>query len=163
MKSSLYSLISIAVVSLVLLWGCGKDFLDRDPPGNLVTETFYKTEDDFRRGMFSVYSALQDMDDDKAQDGAFSRFFLMPDDDVTDATNNSTNLDNFVWNTADPVIDHQYRTLYAGIVRATRIIEEAPGGEMTEEKKKQFVGEAKFVRAFFLLSTGHQLGRSSFD
>ncbi len=147
MKKVTYSSIGFLSLSLLLLLGCGKEFLDRTPPGNLVVSTFYKTEDDFRKGMFTVYSALQDMNDDKSD--TYTNFYLVPDDDVTLQNSTTDNQDNFNWNTADNPTDNQYRNNYAGIVRATRIIEQAPNSSMSDDLKKRYIAEAKFIRAFF--------------
>lgn len=51
--------INLLVVTLVMVTGCGEEFLDRQPLTSLTDDTFYKTPDDAFKALVGCYDGLQ--------------------------------------------------------------------------------------------------------
>lgn len=140
MRKSAY----IAVV-LSLLFGCSK--MLEEHPKAIATETFYNTADEVASATNAIYSPLRSADClggnypalmECLPDYGYGRGSWAPNSDYNglDATNISRIA--VIWN-----------NLYLSIRNANLVILNAPNGtKISDEKKAEFIGEARFLRAF---------------
>ena len=136
MKTKYFFILIIAV----LLNSCNDDFIDKVNQGAVSTDTFFSTEQDLYFATNALYSS-----------SSFRNMYL---ENITD---NSTN--NHTWDAPydfatgaassyDGFSLDFWRNNYQFIQTANRIIQGAQKTEnISEEKRQQYIGEAKFHRA----------------
>ena len=59
MKTKINKLSIIVLASILLLFGCSKDFLDTKPKGVIPQQDFYKTDKDGTEAVMACYNMLQ--------------------------------------------------------------------------------------------------------
>lgn len=146
------SLCSIMILSLLM--GCRK--LDETPYSSIFMEQFYKTPADAEAAINGVYSAV-------ARLYAGPSLLLVPDfsaDQVYPRPVVGRNtLTLFIFDpeysvqssfdrTAESPLDI-WQNCYAGIEKANWVLEKVPAVVMNENRKKELLSEAYFLRAFF--------------
>ncbi|WP_234735800.1 RagB/SusD family nutrient uptake outer membrane protein [Tellurirhabdus bombi] len=130
--------------------------LDETIYSSIYTEAFYKTAADAEKGLVAAYDPLADMysgpaatlvpdfsDDQTYPRGVVGRNTLtLFNYDVNYTTQKSNNRTNEspqqIWSSG-----------YDGIEKANWIIAKVPGATMNEARKKQIIGEAYYLRAFY--------------
>jgi starch-binding outer membrane protein, SusD/RagB family len=161
MKKSIQSLFYIS--SLFVFLSCNK--LDENIYSSIYTEAFYKTSSDAEKGLIAVYDPLADMSGGPAMT-------IVPDfsaDQVYPrAVVGRNTLTLFSY---DPAYTAQksagrinespqqiWASCYDGIEKANWIIEKVPNTNMDATRKKQIVGEAYFLRAFYHWTAAKNFG-----
>lgn len=146
--------ISFLMLCLLVFTDCEKK-LDLTPLGQLDDTTFYQTEKDFEAASLSAYSTLLNFYYDQSGLGWYQGI-LYPSDEVINGNAPNDQVD-FNWNANNGQFYYIWEQSYKGIQRANVIIDRlALANKFTNEtRKKQFEGEAKFMRAYFhfLLAT----------
>jgi len=139
--------------SLVFLFACQKDLLEKSPIIGVTEDNFYKTETDAISAVNGAYAALQF---ELTPAGHFRWFWgdIMSDD--TDKGGSGANdqptlaaLENFQGPTNTEYLEAEWAANYEGIYRANVVLERVPPIEMDELKKAQILGEARTIRAWF--------------
>lgn len=134
----------------VLLAGCDA-FLEKEPLGELSTESFFQDGDDAVAATNATYSLLRSFNVH-----VFS--WLGATDIASDhATKGSTPsdasfllaFDNLEWSASNQAFGGLWQGYYQGIYRANVAIQNIPGIDMNEEQRARLVGENKFLRAYF--------------
>lgn len=137
----------------VLLGSCE---LNETIYSSIYTEDFYKTAADAEKGLISAYGALKSL-------GAAPALTLVADfsDDLTYPrgvvgrntltlftydVNYTTQKSNARVNESP---QHIWSASYSGIENANWVIAKVPAASMDETRKKQIIGEAYFLRAFY--------------
>lgn len=123
---------------------------------SIYTEDFYKTAADAEKGLVAVYGALgglggapaltlvADFSDDQTYPrGVVGRNTLTM---FTYDVNYTTQKSNSRVNESPQQI---WQSCYSGIEKANWVIAKVPGATMDEARKKQVLGEAYFLRAFY--------------
>ncbi|SHM50709.1 Starch-binding associating with outer membrane [Chitinophaga jiangningensis] len=148
--------------AVMLFSGCSDKFLDLQDKQNLTESTFWATRQHALQGITATYGALQGYDGDKWT--FFEQVYVtlaFKGDDIDNNKNEpyGKNLAAFV-NSADESGPWSlWATCYTGIGRANQVIQKVPGiTVMTEQERKEIVGEAKFLRAYnyFVLVNGFE-------
>jgi len=147
------SALSVILGASVLLGSCE---LNETIYSSIYTEDFYKTAADSEKGLVAVYSALGSLgngpaftlvadfsDDQTYPRGVVGRNTLTL---FTYDVNYTTQKSNSRVNESPQQI---WSAAYAGIEKANWIIAKVPGASMDETRKKQIIGEAYFLRAFY--------------
>jgi starch-binding outer membrane protein, SusD/RagB family len=144
-----------AILSIGLLSGCNKDFLDKQPLDQLSTASFWKTESDALLGLTGVYylegqesfTAAKQQRDFWNQDNALRLFEATTDNgfekdnEVTDI--NSGNLIS----TYNPVND-LWKTSYVKIAKCNNFLGNIGTVTMDETRRAQMIAEIRTIRAF---------------
>ena len=144
---------SIGLLSVALLAGaissCKKDFINLAPISNQTTATFFKTSADFQQGVNAVYDGLQTQQ-------AYGRtfYYLMEvRSDNTDIGDRGANagvasqVDLFGEATTNSFVTDGYAGSYVIISRANAVLDRIDAATIDDASKKQFKGEALFLRA----------------
>jgi starch-binding outer membrane protein, SusD/RagB family len=140
--------ISLLMGCLLVFTECDKQ-LDLTPLGQLDDTTFYQTEQDFEAASLSPYSTLLNFYYDQSGLGWY-QVMLYPSDEVINGNAPNDRVD-FNWNSNESQFNYIWQESYKGIQRANVILEKLPEATQftNENRKKQFEGEAKFIRAYF--------------
>ncbi|MEN0052035.1 MAG: RagB/SusD family nutrient uptake outer membrane protein, partial [Mucilaginibacter sp.] len=142
--------LTTAILSLMLLVSCKKDFIDLSPPSNLNSVTFYKTESDMNQAVLSAYAGLH---------GVYNNPFIRLGEIRSDNTTYSWLAgnpadDNGIDVFASPLLpENSYPTnawnsCYNTILRCNIVTGRIGNVTFKDEKlKNQYTAEARFVRA----------------
>lgn len=139
---------------LLFTMSCNEEFLERGSLTQLSESNFWKTEKDITLGINGIYEVLQDR---VLYSGNLNATAGLPQyDGFTDNVFNNYRFEgpgNYMVGNADPALDFFnafWTSNYKGIARANAAIEniEKVNGIATE-KKDQFLGQARFLRALF--------------
>lgn len=156
----------ISLVILGLLSSCS-GFLDKDPLVNSSAELYYSNANEGNDAIMGCYAVTQH------ENFQISPFLIIGDDASDDCDLGNENSEAFSWLGANAqaiqsftvqsnnsVSNGLWNQGFTGINRATQAIERIQESEgIPLDKKKQFVGEARYLRAFFYFFMTRQYGR----
>ncbi|SHH72241.1 Starch-binding associating with outer membrane [Chryseolinea serpens] len=142
---------TLAMLAILFMASSCSDYLEVPNKGNLTNDSFWQTEQHVQQGLTAAYSALASWDGSKWT--FFEEVFLGMVIRTDEVSNNASSgyagkLASFT-NTADETTaSNNWLTRYAGIARANQVIQNTPNVPgLTDELKKAYIGEAKFLRA----------------
>ncbi|HWV28574.1 MAG TPA: RagB/SusD family nutrient uptake outer membrane protein [Dyadobacter sp.] len=148
----IFKLAAITATAFVM----GSCELDEKVYSSIYTEDFYKTAADAEKALIAVYSALGSMGGgpaltlvaDLSDDQSYPRAVVGRNTLTlfTYDVNYTTQKSNGRVNESPQQI---WVSCYAGIEKANWIIAKVPDASMNETRKKQVLGEAHFLRAFY--------------
>ena len=142
--------IFVLLLSASLLTGCN-DFIDLNPVSQQSADNFYRDKAEMEQALNAAYSALQST----SQHGGIGfQSFMEVSSDNTWNTNTTQNggayaaFDNFVVDPTNTLVESTWVSCYDGIQKANIVLTRiASINSITEENKKQIIGEASFLRA----------------
>lgn len=158
--------IFIFLTGMVLLAACSQDFIDLNPPSSLNSLGFYKTQADLNQAVLSAYGNLRSV-----YNGNFVRLGEIRSDNTTFSwlagnPANEKGIDEF----ASPLLpENSYPTscwndCYNVINRCNLIIDRADEATFSNEGlRKQYVAEAKFVRALIYFYLNRVFGGNAIN
>lgn len=132
----------IYLFALLVLSSCD-DFLDREPKTTLSPGSFWKTENDLRLALNTLY---QNMNRSFTLDNQSIDCFANTGNNVSSGTHNPENTDD-VWTKA-----------YTEIRIANNFLENYEKAEINDNLKKRYAGEARFFRAYFYFNLIKRFG-----
>ncbi|MBO9731292.1 MAG: RagB/SusD family nutrient uptake outer membrane protein [Chitinophaga sp.] len=143
--------IKIAGLSLItVISSCSKDFINLTPVSNQTTATFFKTANDFQQGVNAIYDGLQNT----RLYGKSAYYLMEVRSDNTDILDRgalggvASQIDLFTETTTNPFLTDVYAGAYVAISRANAVLDQIDAAAIPDSSKKQFRGEAQFLRAF---------------
>ena len=133
----------------LVLSGCEKDFLDLSDPNRLTAENYWNTETDAFKALTAAYGDLQG--------GRWEQYEVYKvaenykSDDLMERPDppDWVAIYNYTMNPDNSVINDLWRLSYGGIYKSNLCIENIPRISADESIKKQMIGEAKFLRAWY--------------
>ncbi len=143
--------ITLGLVAPALLFGCGEDFLDKQPLVDQTADTFFQTGEQAVQATNATYGILRRFDV-----SVFS-YIGMTDIVSDDADKGSTpndatflrELDDFTYDASNIAPGAVWEGYYKGIFRANLALERIPEIDMDESLKTRLLGENRFLRAYF--------------
>jgi len=148
---------TVIAASLLFLGGCKSDFLDRNNPNLPIEETYWRIESDAQSAMATIYSPIRSQM--SGYYGAYGGYQTMNRaDDMWFLSGEEAftwEYINFLNSAGTPESD--FGSLYSGINRANVFLKNIPRVSMDENRKKELVGEANFLRGmyYFLLAANY--------
>lgn len=143
-----------AIICFLILSSCKKSFLDVVPVDRIPKEGFYKTATDLNTAVYGCYAnqrtlytswelALYDLEETRSDN---------TNEDLG-RQNEHRAVDNFSAEAGTTSIFGEWGSAYDCINVCNAVIDRAPAVTMDETLKKQYIGEALFIRAqvYFLL------------
>lgn len=130
---------------LLFLVGCSDVLVEK--PYAIASETFYNTADELAQATNAIYSPIR-------SDGCFGSNYPEIMESMTDYSygrSSFASLSQFQGLDATNIsrIGDIWNQLYLSIRNANLVIKNTPNGSSTtEDEKNQYIGEAKFMRAF---------------
>ena len=158
--------ILIFVIGMMLMASCGQDFIDLNSPSSLNSSGFYKTQADMNQAVLSAYGNLRSV-----YNGTFIRLGEIRSDNTTFSwlagnPANEKGIDDF----ASPLLpENSYVTscwndCYNVINRCNIVIGRADNATFSNEGlRKQYVAEAKFVRALMYFYLNRVFGGNALN
>ena len=141
------------ILSATLFFGCSEDFLDKSKLGALSTDKFFLTEIDANQAVIAAYSDLKDY----RYTWTIWAFGDVLSDDATysgsaaDAQAYAT-MESFNYPTDNGRILNRYQILFRGVNKANQAIDgikKMDDALFKTMNKKQLLGEALFLRAYY--------------
>ena len=134
------------IVMLFLHIRCSEDFLDQVNPNAVTPASFWKTDEDARKGIFGAYSPFTHI-------WYYTRFEIFTSDyrdDVVNGFNTSerTAVGYFSGTSDSNATFWVWSAMYQCITRANEVIANVPLIEMDNVERDNIVGEGHFIRAF---------------
>lgn len=154
-KNKFSNRICLAVIlGISILSSCKKDFLDVVPVDRIPKEQFYKTEADFVAAVYGVYSAQKSLY--ISSELALYNLEETRSDNTNQDYGRQTEhkaVDNFTAESGNTSITGMWASAYNCINLCNAVLDRAPETAIDDTKKKQLMGEARFIRAqvYFLL------------
>jgi hypothetical protein len=138
----------IAGLACMALFSCKKSFLELSPLSNANVQAFYRNANDMQVALNAAYATL-------ITGGEYGNANWQVGEVRSDNTLNwegggnlpDAELDQFNESSANSIINSMWLDTYHGILLCNIVIGRIEGVEMSADLKKQFVAEAKFLRA----------------
>lgn len=147
----------VCLLSLVALGSCSK-LLEEPQKGVVAIESFYQTDEDAQGALVYMYDTMAQQLARAQGEGIFSYFFglyEMPSDDIYgageffgDNDQFGGQLNEFRFDSANPVISGMYKSWYQIIYAANLIIDHYDGELADTPVKRQCLAEARVARAY---------------
>lgn len=136
----------ILVFLFLLVASCSDSFFDLEPSNSVTTSRLYKTADDFDIAVVGCYSKLQ------TQVNFYTECCEYRSDNMylgapTAGTQDRYDIDQFVETPANGILSNYWANFNNGIYRCNLVLEQIDGADIDPEFKKQYKGEAMFIRA----------------
>jgi hypothetical protein len=154
------------IIPLVALaFGMGSCQLDEEVYSSIFVESFYKTASDSEKGLLAVYDALgglyggpaATMVPDFSADQVYPRG-VVGRNSLTLFTDEPTYTVQKSAGRTNESPQQLWISSYSGIEKANWIITKVPDASMDETRKKQIIGEAYFLRAFYFWTLAKNFG-----
>lgn len=130
---------------LVSLTNCSESFLDQNNPNKITPSSFWSNANDAKANLTAVYSSFRDQ--------YSNRFIPMGwrGDDVEGTTSNTnySQFNTFTLTDVNSTCATAWSQNFKGIYYANQVIHYVPGIKMDSTLKSSYIGEAKFLRAYF--------------
>ena len=144
------------LAALAAVPACGDDFLTEVPSDFVAPQNFFRNQGDAIAAVNAAYASFINLPSPYSSNDYVGRNFWMvaeyPTDVVTSrlsAGNERSMVDNYhsQFSSSHPYLIGIWQSAYAGINRANTVIARVPAVPMDTTRRKQIVGEAKFLRA----------------
>jgi len=140
----------LILILFISISACSGDFLEQAPRGALTVGSFPNTADDALLATNAVYNSLRDW---QINCGGFPLLDMMADDALKgsnpgDGTAISV-YDKFEHTATEGSVERWYKTLYQSVKRANLVVNEVPNIEMEAGLRDRYIGEARFLRAYY--------------
>lgn len=142
------------------LSSCGKDFLNLNPETALNGENFYRNESEINQAVNGAYNKLVDI-------GRVNLWIFgeMRSDNTTYQYNSTDRghehrefVDQFLVSATGESLWQFWEQSYQGIARSNDVLGNIDKISMSDDKKRQYIGEVKFLRAFYYFNLVRQYG-----
>lgn len=150
--------LSIFLLSMV---SCSSDFLDLRPVNERSIEDFYKTEADFN---FAVIAAYSEINQFSGAHGLFYSYMICSGDAYSDNTQTNRTNEGFSQFAENRLQDDNgalavaWSQAYTCIMETNYILDRIDAADIDAQKKKQFKGEASFLRGLCYFSLVRTFG-----
>ncbi len=143
MKRYNYILILVASLSLI---SCSDNFFDLEPSNSVVTDKIYKTANDFNVAVMGCYSKLQTQVDFYLECCEY-RSDNLNLSAPTAGTQDRYDIDHFMEKPSNGILDDYWANFNNNVYRCNMILDRIDAADFDEKLKKQYKGEAMFIRA----------------
>ena len=150
MRSSTLLYSALSVLGLSVLGSCGKKYLELQPNDQITTENFYQTATDAKQATEACYAEL-------CRGGQYNYALwgigdIMSDNSFTGGGgggdgSEEIQLDFFNIPPSNPLTTRLWGGCYVGIGRCNLVLQRVRAISMDAGLKKQYIGEAHFLRA----------------
>jgi hypothetical protein len=146
MKRLFFPLYILACTSLVLT-GCSKGFLDRNPENSVSSEIFWNSETDVQTALAGVYSRLQQ------NFLGYERVYLdgLSDNAFLDNNSNQGNMQTMSTGNLSAAtggaLNNMYSTPYRAIASCNFFLDNVDKAPITDAQKDLYKAEVRFIRA----------------
>lgn len=145
-KKILNKTIVLVFVSVTLILGCGKDFLEVDPPYTQDAENYFNSQTDFELALIGAYDLLQASFLNVWIGEIASDNSIAGGESVTD-TQGLHEIDNMQHGGENQELRNVMRWYYAGITRCNYIMENQ--NNIDFPTKNNIIAQTRFLRGYY--------------
>jgi hypothetical protein len=131
---------------IILATGCGKDFLNRNNPGDLSYDKVYKSEKDFEAALAGCYQSING----PATTNVYLGDIISDNVYVTryNPTGDLPDFDKLSFSALNGTLSGYWSDNYKTIERVNFLIDKIATSTIEEQKVKRIIAEARFLRAY---------------
>lgn len=150
--------IIVTIFTSIGLFSCD-DFLNEPNPNTITEDSFWRTKDDFVKGLMATYNALQAtyvMGGNNATAGHVMSDIAMS----SPWDQGNIELNDFIATDVTHIVSNKWHQLYTGIFRANQVLENLSTADFDSGFKTLMEAEARFLRGlfYFWLVTNYNQG-----
>lgn len=142
MKKHVY----LCLLAILALPSCTNDFFDLDPADKVVIDKVFHTANDYNLAVIACYAKLQ------SQVNFYTECCEYRSDNLylsapTSGTQDRYDIDQFAEVPSNGILDDYWANFNNNIYRCNMVLDRIDGATFDESLKKQYKGEALFIRA----------------
>lgn len=142
MKKHIY----LCLLAVLMLPSCTNDFFELDPADKVVIDKVFQTADDYNLAVVACYAKLQ------SQVNFYTECCEYRSDNLylsapTSGTQDRYDIDQFAEVPSNGILDDYWANFNNNVYRCNMVLDRIDGASFDENLKKQYKGEALFVRA----------------
>ena len=142
MKKHIY----LCLLAVLMLPSCTNDFFELDPADKVVIDKVFQTADDYNLAVVACYAKLQ------SQVNFYTECCEYRSDNLylsapTSGTQDRYDIDQFAEVPSNGILDDYWANFNNNVYRCNMVLDRIDGASFDESLKKQYKGEALFVRA----------------
>ena len=136
----------LASLATLLMTSCGDSFFDLEPASSVTIDKVYKTASDYNVAVIGCYAKLQ------SQVNFFTECCEYRSDNLslgapTAGTQDRYDIDHFTEKPSNGILSSYWANFNNNVYRCNLLLDQIDGANFAENLKKQYKGEAMFVRA----------------
>lgn len=136
----------LASLATLLMTSCGDSFFDLEPASSVTIDKVYKTASDYNVAVIGCYSKLQ------SQVNFYTECCEYRSDNLslgapTAGTQDRYDIDHFTEKPSNGILSSYWANFNNNVYRCNLLLDQIDGANFAENLKKQYKGEAMFVRA----------------
>lgn len=139
-------IIFLASLAALLMTSCGDSFFDLEPASSVTIDKVYKTASDYNVAVIGCYSKLQ------SQVNFYTECCEYRSDNLslsapTSGTQDRYDIDHFVEKPSNGILSSYWANFNNNVYRCNLLLDQIDGATFADNLKKQYKGEAMFIRA----------------
>lgn len=136
----------LASLATLLMTSCGDSFFDLEPASSVTIDKEYKTASDYNVAVIGCYAKLQ------SQVNFYTECCEYRSDNLslgapTAGTQDRYDIDHFTEKPSNGILSSYWANFNNNVYRCNLLLDQIDGANFAENLKKQYKGEAMFVRA----------------
>ena len=136
----------LASLATLLMTSCGDSFFDLEPASSVTIDKVYKTASDYNVAVIGCYAKLQ------SQVNFYTECCEYRSDNLslgapTAGTQDRYDIDHFTEKPSNGILSSYWANFNNNVYRCNLLLDQIDGANFAENLKKQYKGEAMFIRA----------------
>lgn len=136
----------LASLATLLMTSCGDSFFDLEPASSVTIDKVYKTASDYNVAVIGCYAKLQ------SQVNFYTECCEYRSDNLslgapTAGTQDHYDIDHFTEKPSNGILSSYWANFNNNVYRCNLLLDQIDGANFAENLKKQYKGEAMFIRA----------------
>ena len=136
----------LASFATLLMTSCGDSFFDLEPASSVTIDKVYKTASDYNVAVIGCYAKLQ------SQVNFYTECCEYRSDNLslgapTAGTQDRYDIDHFTEKPSNGILSSYWANFNNNVYRCNLLLDQIDGANFAENLKKQYKGEAMFIRA----------------
>lgn len=136
----------LASLATLLMISCGDSFFDLEPASSVTIDKVYKTASDYNVAVIGCYAKLQ------SQVNFYTECCEYRSDNLslgapTAGTQDRYDIDHFTEKPSNGILSSYWANFNNNVYRCNLLLDQIDGANFAENLKKQYKGEAMFIRA----------------
>lgn len=136
----------LASLATLLMTSCGDSFFDLEPASSVTIDKVYKTASDYNVAVIGCYAKLQ------SQVNCYTECCEYRSDNLslgapTAGTQDRYDIDHFTEKPSNGILSSYWANFNNNVYRCNLLLDQIDGANFAENLKKQYKGEAMFIRA----------------
>lgn len=136
----------LASLATLLMTSCGDSFFDLEPASSVTIDKVYKTASDYNVTVIGCYAKLQ------SQVNFYTECCEYRSDNLslgapTAGTQDRYDIDHFTEKPSNGILSSYWANFNNNVYRCNLLLDQIDGANFAENLKKQYKGEAMFIRA----------------